>query len=270
MNPKDLAAAAEAVLAKPREISRPPKATVEEVVEMARERFAKGKAKGKAAVKKTPKETIRRVPVAKHADGRRAARTRIHWNPRARSRQSRRPEISQSKKSGSLSQLLLETAWVGKMLSLNAGSTSDKLIARLDFSFPRSTANYVLDRRETMLHPQRSGLISNQGIRTIRFSLGDASNAFLCGETVRCAFHLRNDGAGTVSPICATPASLFDRMHILMGGVEVDDITYHSRFAQQEDLFLSTEHRLNNLGETWCATSDSNVAHVVASSRSAQ
>jgi hypothetical protein len=50
-----------------------------------------------------------------------------------------------------------------------------------------------------------------------------------------------------------------------MGGVEVEDITYNSRFTQQEELFLSAEQRLNNLGETWGATSDATVANLTAS-----
>jgi hypothetical protein len=45
----------------------------------------------------------------------------------------------------------------------------------------------------------------------------------------------------------------------------VEDITYHSRFAQQEELLLSAEQRLNNLGEQWGATSDSTVANLVPS-----
>jgi hypothetical protein len=115
------------------------------------------------------------------------------------------------------------------------------------------------------IYPQSGGLFSNQGIRTIRFSLGDASNAFLCGETVRLAFHFRNNGSAALQPICASPASLFDRVRVLMGGIEVEDITYHSRFAQQEELFLSAEQRLNNLGEQWGATSDATVANLAAS-----
>jgi hypothetical protein len=146
------------------------------------------------------------------------------------------------------------------MLSLIAGSTNDKLHLGLDFSPGKSTANYILDRKEVTIYPQSGGLFSNQGIHTIRFSLGDASNAFLCGETIRLAFSLRNDTATTIVPVCSTPACLFDRVRLLMGGVEVEDIVYHSRFAQQEELFLSAEERLNNLGETWGAQTGANVA----------
>jgi hypothetical protein len=61
IDPQDLAAAAEAALKKPRPKA---KATVEEVVAMATERFGKGaRAKAKAAVKKQLKDTIRCVPV---------------------------------------------------------------------------------------------------------------------------------------------------------------------------------------------------------------
>jgi hypothetical protein len=57
---------------------------------------------------------------------------------------------------------------------------------------------------------------------------------------------------------------LFDRVRLLAGGVEQEDIMYHSRFAQQEELFLSAEERLNNLGETWGAATDASVADLVA------
>jgi hypothetical protein len=148
------------------------------------------------------------------------------------------------------------------MLSIIAGTTQDSLREGLDFSPAKATANYILDRKEVTIYPQSGGLFSNAGIRTVRFSLGDASNSFLCGETVRCAFHLRNNGSGALQPICASPASLFDRVRVLFGGIELEDQTYHSRFAQQEELFLSAEQRLNNLGETWGATSDATVANL--------
>jgi hypothetical protein len=152
------------------------------------------------------------------------------------------------------------------MLSVISGSTSDKLHQGLDFSPGKSTANYILQRLEASIHPQSGGLFSpSQGLKTIRFSLGDASNAFLCGETVRLAFYIRNNGSGTLTPICATPASLVDRVRVLMGGVEVEDITYYSRFAQQEEMLLSAEERLNNLGETWGATDAATVAFLAPS-----
>jgi hypothetical protein len=65
IDPADLAAAAEAALGKPK-AKAAPKATVEEVTDMAVKKFGKPKAKAKAAVKKPQlKDTIRRVPVAK-------------------------------------------------------------------------------------------------------------------------------------------------------------------------------------------------------------
>jgi len=148
------------------------------------------------------------------------------------------------------------------MLSIIAGTTQDSLHQGLDFSPAKSTANYILDRKEVTIYPQSGGVFSNQGIRVLRYSLGDASNAFLCGETVRLAFNIRNNGTAALQPICASPASLFDRVRVLFGGIEVEDITYHSRFAQQEELFLSAEQRLNNLGEQWGATSDATVANL--------
>jgi hypothetical protein len=149
------------------------------------------------------------------------------------------------------------------MLSIIAGTTQDRLHEGLDFSPAKGTANYILDRKEVTIHPQSGGLFSNSGIRVIRFSLGDASNAFLCGETVRLAFYIKNNGTGLLTPIAASPASLFDRVRVLMGGVEVEDITYNSRFTQQQELLLSAEQRLNNLGETWCASSDATVANLL-------
>jgi hypothetical protein len=53
-------------------------------------------------------------------------------------------------------------------------------------------------------------------------------------------------------------------VRLLAGGVKQEDITYHSRFAQQEELLLSAEEHLNNLGETWGAATDASVADLVA------
>jgi hypothetical protein len=146
------------------------------------------------------------------------------------------------------------------MLSIIAGTTQDSLHQGLDFSPAKATANYILNRLESTVHPQSGGVYSTSSLKVLRFSLGDASNAFLCGETVRLAFYLRNNGSTALLPICATPASLFDRVRVLMGGVEVEDISYHSRYAQQQEMLLSAEQRLNNLGETWGATADATVA----------
>ena len=71
IDPADLAAAAEAALAKPKAKAAPKaKATVAEVTAMAQEKFGKGRAKAKAAVKKQLKDTIRRVPVTTKRAGR--------------------------------------------------------------------------------------------------------------------------------------------------------------------------------------------------------
>jgi hypothetical protein len=57
------------------------------------------------------------------------------------------------------------------MLSIIAGTTQDSLHEGLDFSPAKSTANYILDRKEVTIYPQSGGLFSNAGIRTLRFSL---------------------------------------------------------------------------------------------------
>jgi hypothetical protein len=98
------------------------------------------------------------------------------------------------------------------MLSIIARTTQDRLHEGLDFSPSKATASYILDRKEVTVYPQSGGRFSNAGIRTLRFSLGDASNAFLCGETVRLALHIKYKGSSALTPICATPACLFDRV----------------------------------------------------------
>jgi hypothetical protein len=148
------------------------------------------------------------------------------------------------------------------MLSLIAGTTQDALHQGLDFSPAKATANYILNRLEATVHPQSGGVYATSALKVLRFSLGDASNAFLCGETVRLAFYLRNNGSTALQPICATPASLWEKVRVLTGGLEAEDIAYHSRFAQQQEMLLSAEQRLNNLGETWGATSDATVANL--------
>jgi hypothetical protein len=55
------------------------------------------------------------------------------------------------------------------MLALLAGSTQEKLHAELDFTFPRATANYILDRKEITIYPQSGGVFSNGGIRVLRW-----------------------------------------------------------------------------------------------------
>jgi hypothetical protein len=90
------------------------------------------------------------------------------------------------------------------------------------------------------------------GIRVMRFSLNDNSGAFLDGQSVRLAFTIKNEGATAITPISASPASLFKRYRLTGGGVEITDIgPDYGRYHEMRSILKSSGDRLNDLIEGW-------------------
>ena len=104
-----------------------------------------------------------------------------------------------------------------------AGSTEDKLLSSLHLDSKRS-ASYVTARNEVTYASSSVGSFSpKNGIRVLRFALNDNSGAFLDGQSIKPAFTIKNEGAAAITPISASPASLFRRVRVLGGGVEITD-----------------------------------------------
>ena len=113
-----------------------------------------------------------------------------------------------------------------------SGASEDKLLKSLHIDSKR-TASYITSRSEVSYSSSSGGSFnSKSGIRVIRFSLNDNSGAFLDGQSIRLAFTIRNEGVAANTPISASPASLFRRVRVLAGGIELTDISDYGRFHE--------------------------------------
>jgi hypothetical protein len=124
-----------------------------------------------------------------------------------------------------------------------AGSSEDRLLSGLHID-QTSTAAYVQSRQKVSYASSSGGSFSpTNGIRVIRFALNDQSG-FLCGETVRLAFTLRNGGEAAIHPITLSPISLFRRYRLLGGGVELEDISHYGRYHEMRTMMMSASEKI--------------------------
>ena len=135
-----------------------------------------------------------------------------------------------------------------------AGSTEDKLLSSLHLDSKRS-ASYVTARNEVTFTSSSGGAFSaRNGIRVLRFALNDNSGGFLDGESIRLAFVIRNTGAAAITPLSASPSSIFRRLRLLGGGVEITDISDYGRFHESMTMLKSSGDKLNDMAEGWGGT----------------
>jgi hypothetical protein len=127
-----------------------------------------------------------------------------------------------------------------------AGSTEDRLLSSLHFDGKRS-ANYVTGRSEVSYPSSSGGSFSpSNGIRVMRFSLSDSSG-FLSGDTVRLSFVIHNNGTQPLTPITASPCSMFRRLRITASGVEVEDLEFLSRYVEMRQMLKSSDEKITTL-----------------------
>jgi hypothetical protein len=133
-----------------------------------------------------------------------------------------------------------------------AGSSEDRLLSSLHFDGKRS-ASYVTGRSEVSYPSSSGGSFSpTNGIRVMRFALNDSAG-YLNGDTVRLSFVLHNVGAQPLTPVTASPCSLFRRLRITAGGVEIEDLEFLGRYAELRQMLKPSDEKLNDLMEGWGA-----------------
>ena len=117
-------------------------------------------------------------------------------------------------------------------LEVHAAGLDDALFAGMSFT-NRNTASYVTGRRSTAFAPVSGGVCSPSNLRIMQFSMQDCNGQWLDGSTLRLDFVLSNTGTQPLYPITNSPASMFARLRVLAGGVEVTDIAEYGRAAQR-------------------------------------
>ena len=128
-------------------------------------------------------------------------------------------------------------------LETHVASIEDSLIDGMSFG-NRPTASYVTARRSTAFQPVSGGVFAPNALRIIRFSINDNDGSWLDASTLRLAFVLSNTGAASVMyPNTQSPASMFRRLRVLAGGVEIADTQDYGRVHQMFASFLPAQRR---------------------------
>ena len=135
-------------------------------------------------------------------------------------------------------------------LEIAAASLEDSLINSMSFH-GRSTASYIISRRSTAYVPQSGDTFSPDNTRIIRFSLNDSDGSWLDGSSMRLGFNFHNKSSVDIKPNTSSPASLFRRIRVLVGGVEIYDCLYAGRTHEMFSLLLSANRRMNDCIEGW-------------------
>ena len=136
-------------------------------------------------------------------------------------------------------------------LETHVASIEDSLIDGMSFG-NRPTASYVTARRSTSFQPVSGGVFAPNQLRIIRFSINDNDGSWLDGSTLRLAFVLSNTGGATVMyPNTHSPASMFRRLRVLAGGVEIADTQDYGRVHQMFASFLPAQRRAEDAIEGW-------------------
>ena len=117
-------------------------------------------------------------------------------------------------------------------LETHVASIEDSLINGMSFG-NRPTASYVTSQRSTSFQPVSGGVFAPNQLRIIRFSINDNDGSWLDASTLRLDFVLSNTSGATVMyPNTHSPASLFRRLRVLAGGVEIADTQDYGRVHQ--------------------------------------
>jgi len=135
-------------------------------------------------------------------------------------------------------------------LEIAAASLEDSLINSMSFH-GRSTASYIIWRRSTAYVPLSGDTFSPANTRIIRFSLNDSDGSWLDGSSIRLGFNFRNSGPTDLQPNTSSPSSLFRRIRVLVGGVEIYDCLYAGRVHEMFALLMPPSRRMNDAIEGW-------------------
>ena len=135
-------------------------------------------------------------------------------------------------------------------LETHIASIDDSLIDGMSFG-NRPTASYVTARRSTAFQPVSGGVFAPNALRIIRFSINDNDGSWLDGSTLRLALVLSNTCGALMYPSTLSPASLFRRLRVLVGGVEVADTQDYGRVHEMFGSLLPAQRKAEDAIEGW-------------------
>ena len=143
-------------------------------------------------------------------------------------------------------------------LKTHISGVEDRLIDGLHFA-GRPTSSYITERRNCTFSAQSGALFTPNGIRLMRFNLSD-QQGWLDGQTLRLVFDLQNKSSdSSLQPICASPASMFQRLRVIASGSQViEDVDNYGRVHEMFSQLLPSDRRYNDVVEGWGATSQGN------------
>lgn len=108
------------------------------------------------------------------------------------------------------------------MESIISTASEDLLVAPIDFSIGKNTAQYVT-AREQVTYFSSQNIVSPTGVRVAKFQVGNPT-AFLDLSSLYFAFELTNLGSSAMKPLTAEAHCLFSRLIVKAAGQLVENI----------------------------------------------
>ena len=129
------------------------------------------------------------------------------------------------------------------MESIISTASEDLLVAPIDFSIGKNTAQYVT-AREQVTYFSSQNIVSPTGVRVAKFQVGNPT-AFLDLSSLYFAFELTNLGSSAMKPLTAEAHCLFSRLIVKAAGQLVENIELMNVQEEYVRRILPLEKRKN-------------------------
>ena len=129
------------------------------------------------------------------------------------------------------------------MESIISTASEDVLVAPLDFSIGKNSAQYIVSREQSTYFSSQN-LVSPTGVKIAKFQVGQPTG-FLDLSSLYFAFELTNTGGGALQPLTAEAHCLFSRLIVRAAGTLCESIELFSVGEEYVRRLLPLEKRKN-------------------------
>ena len=129
------------------------------------------------------------------------------------------------------------------MESIISTASEDVLVAPLDFSIGKNSAQYIVSREQSTYFSSQN-LVSPTGVKIAKFQVGQPTG-FLDLSSLYFAFELTNTGGSALQPLTAEAHCLFSRLIVRAAGTLCESIELFSVGEEYARRLLPLEKRKN-------------------------